>query len=70
MPESAVDRLRGTGKWTKQCSFCQKSQSQVARLIPGLHDTYICNECVALYYRLLQELEASQAANKTPGTGS
>ena len=53
MPESAVDRLRGTGKWTKQCSFCQKSQSQVARLIPGLHDTYICNECVATCAELL-----------------
>ncbi len=70
MPESAADRLRGTGRWTKQCSFCQKTQSQVARLIPGVHDTYICNECVVLYYRLLQELESGDAAKKTPETPS
>jgi hypothetical protein len=57
MRESAVDRLRGTGRWLKQCSFCQKTQDQVGRLIPGVFDAYICNECVQLYHRLLREME-------------
>ncbi len=62
MPESPVDRLRGSGKWLKQCSFCQKTQDRVVRLIPGLHDAYICNECVDLYYRLLHEMDQTGGA--------
>ena len=69
MPESAVDRLRGSSRFLKQCSFCQKNQSQVARLIPGVHDAYICNECVALFARRLAEIEneASGGAAKEGG---
>ncbi len=29
-----------------RCSFCNKTQSQVRKLIAGPGDTYICNECV------------------------
>ncbi|HLI07243.1 MAG TPA: ClpX C4-type zinc finger protein [Ktedonobacteraceae bacterium] len=30
-----------------QCTFCGKEQSQVARLIAGPGDVYICDECIA-----------------------
>ena len=29
-----------------RCSFCNKSQAQVKKLIAGPNDTYICDECV------------------------
>lgn len=60
MRESAVDRLRGTTRSLKQCSFCEKTQDRVKRLIPGVRDAYICNECVTNYYRALLELDKSE----------
>lgn len=38
---------RGGGK-TLYCSFCQKSQHYVAKLIVGPDGIYICDECVDL----------------------
>ncbi len=37
------------------CSFCGKAQSDVARLIAGLDDAYICNECLRLGSEILAE---------------
>jgi ATP-dependent Clp protease ATP-binding subunit ClpX len=37
----------------QRCSFCGKPHSQVKRLFSG-HESYICNECVALCSDLLQ----------------
>ncbi len=37
----------------QRCSFCGKPHSQVKRLFSG-HESYICNECVALCGDLLQ----------------
>jgi ATP-dependent Clp protease ATP-binding subunit ClpX len=37
-----------------QCSFCKKTEDQVAKLVAG-PDVYICNECVALAARLMIE---------------
>ncbi len=38
-----------------RCSFCGRSQDEVARLIAGPDDVYICNECVALCQEILEE---------------
>lgn len=39
------------------CSFCDKSQRQVGKLIRGAGDIYICNECVDLCENILDEEE-------------
>lgn len=36
------------------CSFCGKSETEVERMIAG-PDAYICNECVEVCHRVLQE---------------
>jgi len=36
------------------CSFCEKTQQQIKKLIAG-PDVYICNECVNLCYDLIKE---------------
>ncbi len=38
----------------KFCSFCGRGAGQVERLIAGPGNVYICNECVELFYDLLQ----------------
>jgi ClpX C4-type zinc finger len=35
-----------------RCSFCQKSEDEVEKLVAGPH-VYICNECVAIAARLM-----------------
>ena len=47
---------------TASCSFCGKSQEQVARLIAGPGGIYICNECVTLCQEIIQEEHVSQCA--------
>jgi len=37
------------------CSFCGKTQRQVAKLLSGLDTTHICNHCVELSYGILQK---------------
>ncbi len=49
------------------CSFCNKSQSEVAKLVAG-PGVYICNECVALCDRIIAE-ELSRKEAKPPKTG-
>jgi len=36
------------------CSFCEKDQQQVKKLVAG-NDVYICNECITLCYDILKE---------------
>ncbi len=36
------------------CSFCGKSQDDVKKMIAG-SDVYICNECIELSTRILEE---------------
>ncbi len=38
-----------------ECSFCGKGREEVAHLIAGRHEVYICNECVALCNAILAE---------------
>ncbi len=37
------------------CSFCGKGREEVAHLIAGPQEVYICNECVALCNAILAE---------------
>ena len=38
-----------------RCSFCNKSQSQVRKLIAGPNGTYICDECIQLCQEIIDE---------------
>ena len=31
-----------------RCSFCNKTQAQVRKLIAGPNGTYICDECIGI----------------------
>jgi len=52
-----------------QCSFCGKSQSDAAILIaapPGSPPAFICEECVAVCNRLIEENQAKSASAMAP----
>ncbi len=38
-----------------RCSFCGKSAKQVQKLIAGMNNTYICDECVELCQEIFEE---------------
>jgi ATP-dependent Clp protease ATP-binding subunit ClpX len=38
-----------------RCSFCEKDQDAVKRLIAGPHGVFICNECVTLATEILRD---------------
>ena len=38
-----------------RCSFCNKTQEQVRKLIAGPNGAYICDECVAICGEILDE---------------
>ena len=38
-----------------RCSFCNKTQDQVKKLIAGPNGTYICDECVGICADILDE---------------
>ena len=44
---------------TYRCSFCGKSQHNVARLIAGPGGVYICDECVDLCREIIEEEQSS-----------
>ncbi len=47
-----------TGRMTEdivRCSFCNKTQAQVRKLIAGPNGTYICDECVAICSEIIEE---------------
>lgn len=49
-----------------ECSFCGKHQNQVTRLIAGPGKVYICDECVRLCQRIIdEESPASSSATKS-----
>ncbi len=51
--EAEVTRLR---EWpTLFCSFCDKSQHQVKRLIAGQARVFICDECACLAADIVKE---------------
>ena len=57
-------RLNRTGKHSKheyRCSFCEKPQDRVKRLIAGPRGVYICNECIDLCQQIIHEEEQTLA---------
>lgn len=48
----------------ERCSFCEKDQHAVKRLIAGPHGIYICDECVALATEILS---AAKPDSPDPG---
>ncbi len=47
------------------CSFCGRPQSQVNRLVKGIGDVYICDDCVKLAYNVIQDEEDTRRKFKT-----
>ncbi|MDE2816508.1 MAG: ATP-dependent Clp protease ATP-binding subunit ClpX [Chloroflexota bacterium] len=47
-----------------RCSFCNKAQEEVRRLISGQNGVYICDECVELCRELIREEQASSSQRK------
>ena len=45
-----------------QCSFCQKSESEVQKLVAG-PAVFICDECVTIAARIMAEADAGPAAS-------
>ena len=48
-------RILGRNDDQIRCSFCNKSQAQVKKLIAGPNDTYICDECVEVCSEIIEE---------------
>ena len=38
-----------------RCSFCNKTQEQVRKLIAGPNGAYICNECVDICSEIIED---------------
>lgn len=45
-----------------QCSFCGKNREEVEKLIAG-PNVYICNECINLSYRIVQDSKTQDSAD-------
>ena len=61
--------VRRWNEETLRCSFCHKTQSAVDRLIASPGESgraYICNECIAVCQRILEEEQLEQRAQSTP----
>ena len=47
--------MAGKNSGEIRCSFCNKTQDQVKKLIAGPNGTYICDECVSVCEEILNE---------------
>ncbi len=52
-----------------RCSFCGKSRGQVQKLIAGLNNTYICDECIELCNEILQEEMENSLGSRNAASG-
>ena len=50
----------------QRCSFCQREQQEVERLIAGPEDVFICNHCVGLCQHMLNEDDAGSELPAEP----
>jgi ATP-dependent Clp protease ATP-binding subunit ClpX len=48
------------------CSFCAKDSKEVNKLIASPHNAYICDACVALCHKILQEPPSLDGSGKLP----
>ncbi len=53
-------------KTENTCAFCGKPESQVKRLIKGMNDVCICDECIAVCNDMMKELEPKTGAAADP----
>ena len=55
----------------RRCSFCNRTENQVAKLIAGPENVYICDECVAICADIIdesmQEMDLSAAESAVSG---
>ena len=49
-----------------RCSFCNKTQAQVRKLIAGPNGTYICDECVEVCTEIIEEELAYEDGGQEP----
>ena len=49
-----------------RCSFCNKSEDQVRKLIAGPDGVYICDECIEICDEILEE-ELEDELSRTSG---
>ena len=47
--------------------FCGRSEAEVPFMLSGLHDTYICSDCVNVASEYLKEVERQSSASDEPG---
>ena len=59
MSESGGKNTTRGGRVHYRCSFCNKGQEEVRRLIAGPNQVYICDECVQLCREIIEEEEPS-----------
>lgn len=48
----------GNNSGSLRCSFCEKSEHQVRKLVAGPHNVYICDECIELCSEIIEEDDA------------
>ena len=54
-PSAAIDKMLVEAReGTLRCSFCEKSQNEVQKLIAG-PQVYICNECIDIFNEILAD---------------
>jgi len=58
MPTKNPEKIR--------CSFCGKSQGQVRKLIAGLQNSFICDECVDICSEILEEEFSKEKSKRKP----
>jgi ATP-dependent Clp protease ATP-binding subunit ClpX len=64
--DSVAARLRGSPR-TLRCSFCYKTQHEVAQLIAG-PSVHICNECVDICNDVLEQERRKAGLGRAGGT--
>ena len=50
-----------------RCSFCNKTQAQVRKLIAGPNGAYICDECIDVCAEIIEEEFAYEDESKFSG---
>ena len=51
----------GNTSGSLRCSFCEKTEHQVRKLIAGPHNVYICDECIELCSEIIDDDELEEA---------
>jgi hypothetical protein len=60
--ERWIEEIHNRADYVLRCSFCQKTQAEVQKLIAG-PEAYICNECICLCNEILMEEQSMNEAS-------